>query len=170
MICETLEHAEGRGAEILGEVVGYASSAVGPRAGDDYFRRALVNVLRGVLGDEDPKAVGHIHAHGLATQPCDQQEAEAIREVFGPAEEQPPVTTIKGNIGNLGAGGGMVEMVASLRAMGGDLFPIRNLESLDPKCPINACTDDSTDAGSQFINVNVTPQGQASAVRISAFK
>ncbi len=169
LICESLEHAEARGANILGEIVGYGSSAVGPGAGDNYLKTAFENVLRGALGDVDPQAIGHIHAHGLGTQECDQQEAEAIAAVFGPPEKQPPVTTAKGNIGNLGAGGGMVETIASLGALGGELFPIQNLQELDPRCPINACTNNRTPAGDQFINVNITPQGQASAIRIRRF-
>ena len=170
MICETLEHARHRDKQILGEIVGYGSSAVGPGAGDDYLKQALVNVLRRALGDADPSSIGHIHANGLGTQPCDQQEAEAIQEVFGRPDQQPPVTTAKGHIGNLGAGGGMVEMVASLKALGGDLFPIRNLNDLDPNCPINACVEPGTPAGDQFISVNITPQGQASAIRIRRFE
>ncbi len=169
MICETLEHAEARGAKILGELVGCGSSAVGPLAGDNYLKTAFVNVLRRALGGTDPKSVGHLHAHGLATQQCDRMEAEAIAEVFGPPQQQPPVTTAKGHIGNLGAGGGMVEAVASLKALGGNLFNIRNCDSLDPACPINACVEGETPAGESFISANISPQGQASAVRIERF-
>lgn len=169
MVCETLEHAQQRGAEILGEIVGYRSSAVGPAAGDDFLKKALVNVLRGALGEADPRSIGHVHAHGLGTDRCDRDEAAAIGDVFGGAADQPPVTTAKGHMGNLGAGGGMVEIVASLKALGGNLFPIRNLGQLDPQCAINAVTDDSVPAGEEFISANVTPQGQASAVRIRRF-
>ena len=169
LICESLEHAQARGAKILGEVVGYASSAVGPAADESFLRRALANVLRGALADADPKSIGHLHAHGLSTQECDQQEAEAIRDVFGEPSEQPPVTTAKGHMGNLGAGGGMVELIASLKSLGGDLFPIKNLQTLDPNCPINACMDIGVPAGDQFITMNITPQGQASAIRIRSF-
>lgn len=171
MICESLEHAQRRGANILGEIVGYASSAVGPATADDntFLRTAFANVLRGALRDADRKSVGHIHSHGLGTVESDRQEAEAIAEVFGGPQDQPPVTTVKGHMGNLGAGGGMVEVIASLGSLGGSLFPIRNLESLDPACPINACKGDQTPAGDSFISVNVTPQGQASAVRIARF-
>jgi 3-oxoacyl-[acyl-carrier-protein] synthase II len=169
LICESLEHAENRGATILGEVVGYGSSAVGPGACENFLQQAIFNVLRRALGDEDPQAIGHIHAHGLATQECDRQEANAIAAVFGSPAQQPPVTTAKGHMGNLGAGGGMVETVASLCALGGELFPIRNLTNLDPACPINACVQSGTPAGDQFIKVNVTPQGQASAIRICRF-
>ena len=166
LVCESLEHAKGRGANIVAELVGYASSAVGPHDGNQHIQIAVANVLRGALGAADPKSIGHIHAHGLSTPESDQQEAQAIADVFGNPSEQPPVTTAKGNFGNIGAGSGMVETVASLKALGGDLFPIRNLESLDNRCPINACTESGIAAGDEFINVNVTPQGQASAVRI----
>ena len=169
MICETLEHAQGRGANILGEVVGYGSSAVGQAQNGDFLKQAFVNVLRAALGDADPNSIGHIHAHGLGTQECDRQEAEAIRDVFGDPSGQPPVTTAKGHMGNLGAGGGMVESVASLKSLGGDLFPIKNLTNLDPGCPINACHQPGISAGDSFINVNITPQGQASAIRIQSF-
>lgn len=169
MLCESLEHAQQRGATILGEVVGYRSSAVGPAAGDDFLKKALVNVIRGALGEADPRSIGHLHAHGLATKRCDLDEAAAIAEVFGDADDQPPVTTAKGHIGNLGAGGGMVEIIASLKALGENLFPIRNLNQLDAGCAIHAVTDDSVPAGDEFISANVTPQGQASAVRIRRF-
>lgn len=170
MICESLEHAEARGATIVGELVGYASSAVGPAAGDQHLQTAVTNALLGALGGSDPKSIGHVHAHGLGTIESDAQEALAIAAVFGAPDQQPPVTTLKGHIGNLGAGGGMVETVVSLKALGGELFPIRNLEQLDEACPINACTRSGVPAGDQFININLTPQGQAAAVRIRRFE
>ncbi|MGB0758436.1 MAG: beta-ketoacyl-[acyl-carrier-protein] synthase family protein [Rubripirellula sp.] len=169
MICETLDNAQKRHATILAEVVGYGSSAVGKAADGNFLKQAFVNVLKAALGDADPKSIGHIHAHGLGTQECDRQEAEAICEVFGQPAEQPPVTTAKGHMGNLGAGGGMVEVVASLKSLGGELFPIRNLSELDSACPINACATPGVPAGDSFINLNITPQGQASAIRIQRF-
>jgi 3-oxoacyl-[acyl-carrier-protein] synthase II len=171
VVCETLEHARARGASILAEIVGYASSAVGPRSDDDgtHLQTALTNVYRSAIGKKDPQSIGHIHAHGLGSLPCDQQEAAAIAAVFGSADSQPPVTTAKGHIGNLGAGGGMVEIIASLRSLGGNLFPIRNLVDLDPSCPINATTDANIPAGDSFVSANITPQGQASATMIQCF-
>ena len=79
------------------------------------------------------------------------------------------MTTAKGHMGNLGAGGGMVELVASLKSLGGELFAIRNLSELDAACPINACGQSGVSAGQSFININITPQGQASATRVQSF-
>ena len=111
--------------------------------------------------------LGYIHAHGLSTLESDQFEAKAIADVFGDPGQQPPVTAAKSLFGNLGAGSGIVEVIASLKALGGNLFPIANLSSLDSNCPINPCTDATTPAGTSFVSANVTPQGQASAVQIS---
>jgi 3-oxoacyl-[acyl-carrier-protein] synthase II len=166
MVCETLEHARNRGATILGEIVGYGSSAVGPAFGDNHLQAAIANVLRAALGKETPDRIGHLHAHGLGTVESDAQESAAIQAVFGTPADQPPVTTAKGHFGNLGAGGGMVETIASLKALGDRLFPVRNTRQPAGDCPVRLCTDDGTPAGNQFINVNVTPQGQASAIRI----
>ncbi len=169
IVCETLAHAEKRGATILGEVVGFGSSSVGVAAGDDYLRKAIANVLRAAIGAADVRDIGHINAHGLGTIQSDRQEAEAIASVFGDTKQQPPVTTLKGHIGNLGAGSGMVELIASLGTLGEALFPILNCDALDPTCPINACLTDNIPAGESFVSLNVTPQGQASAVRIAKF-
>ncbi|QDT12090.1 beta-ketoacyl-[acyl-carrier-protein] synthase family protein [Planctomycetes bacterium K23_9] len=168
IVCESLAHAQDRGANILGEIVGYGTSSVGVNASSHSLKQAATNVLRSVLRGGDPKAVGHIHAHGLGTVDMDQQESEAIVEVFGNASEQPLVTTAKGHFGNLGAGSGMVEIVASLKSLGGELFPILNCDSPDPKCNLNLCTE-SAPAGDEFVSINVTPQGQASGVRVQKF-
>ncbi|MEM9826697.1 MAG: beta-ketoacyl synthase N-terminal-like domain-containing protein [Planctomycetota bacterium] len=172
MILETLHSARQRGATVLGEVVAYASSAVGgaDQGGDAFehaVRTSLRNVYRGALGETSIGDIGHIHAHGLSTPACDRAEAAAIQDVFGTADQSPPVTTAKGHFGNLGAGGGMVEVIASLLSLGGELFPIRNLSHAADDCPINACVQAGVSAGDRFVSANVTPQGQATAVQIA---
>lgn len=168
LMCESLEHAEARGATILGEVVGHGTTAVGARQGADFLKKAIANALNAAIGDADRDAIGHIHAHAMGSVEGDRREAEAIAEVFGPPESQPPVTGVKGHLGNLGAGSAMVQIASSLLALGGGLFPIRNLDELDPRCPIRAVTDPETAAGNEFISTGFSPQGQASAVRIRA--
>lgn len=169
MMLESLEHARRRGATILGEVRAASTAMAGPTAGDRPLRIAMSNALRSTLRSHETSAssIGHIHAHGLGDVQTDRDEANAITDVFGGPEEQPPVTTAKGHFGHLGAGGGMVEIIASLASLGGNLFPIRNLKDLDDECPIAAVTDDTTAAGNDFVSVNVSPQGQASAVWIT---
>jgi 3-oxoacyl-[acyl-carrier-protein] synthase II len=116
-----------------------------------------------------PEEVGHIHAHGLSTRSCDIDEAKAIREVFGAAADRVPVTAAKSYFGNLGAGSGMIELIASVLALGkGTLFPILNFETPDPECPIKAAApgNGAVSPGGSFLNLSVTPQGQASGVLV----
>jgi len=168
MILETYEHATARGAKIFGEILGSGSSTVSSTTGTDFYRRALVNTLRMATRGCDLASVGHINAHGLGTVDCDKQEADAILDVFGSDQPQIPVVTAKGHFGNLGAGGGMVEIIASLMTLGSTLFPTLNCDSLDADCKIRVVTDNSVPSGASFVSLNVTPQGQASAIRIGA--
>jgi 3-oxoacyl-[acyl-carrier-protein] synthase II len=171
LIVEEAEFARRRNATILGEVAGYASSTVADRNGVADYRRAIANVLRGVLETSGmkPREIGHIHAHGLSTVSCDAAEAAAIREVFDGCEV--PLVAAKSYMGNLGAGSGLVETVASLEALRHNrLFRILNYEEPDPECAIIAACPEQHEAGDSFINVNITPQGQASAILVKAWR
>lgn len=169
LILEELSSAEKRGANILGEVVGYGSSCVADKNGAANYHQAFTNVLLGSLETSgvDASTIGHVHAHGLGSLQCDLQESQAIADVM----TETPVTAAKSYMGNLGGGCGIVEIAASLMAMEkGPLFPILNCDDLDEQCPINAVQTDDVDAGDSFINLNVTPQGQASSVVIKKYQ
>jgi 3-oxoacyl-[acyl-carrier-protein] synthase II len=170
---EELSTAQARGATILGEVLAASSSSVVQRNFVAQREAAMSNVLGNVLkaANVKPEAVGHIHAHGLSTHSSDIEEARAINNVFGSRSKAVPVAAAKSYFGNLGAGSGMVELIASLMALShGRLFPVLNYETPDPECPIFPVTNGSADPGKIFINLNVTPQGQASAILIRQFE
>lgn len=167
VVLEELAHAQARGAALHGEVVAAASSSAAGRHLIAHRDRALENVLRSLLSAAGlrPDDVGHVHAHGLSTRTCDVDEARAIRAVFGGRSKPVRVTAAKSYFGNLGAGSGMVELAASLLAMArGRLFRVLNYETPDPECPLEVVCEDGVPPGDQFVNVNVTPQGQASGV------
>ncbi|MCA9721503.1 MAG: beta-ketoacyl-ACP synthase II, partial [Gemmatimonadetes bacterium] len=86
VVLEALEHAEARGATILGEVLGYGLS------GDAYHMSAPApegegaqRAMRMCLADGgiDPARVGYINAHGTSTPLGDIAETEAVKAVFG---------------------------------------------------------------------------------------
>ncbi|MBN2290804.1 MAG: beta-ketoacyl-[acyl-carrier-protein] synthase family protein [Pirellulales bacterium] len=170
IVLEELEAAQARGARILGEIVSTASSSAiepGMIARRDI---AIANVLRGALkhAEMSPDGIGHVHAHGLSTRSSDADEARAIDGVFGERADAVPVVAAKSYFGNLGAGSGMVELITSLLSQeNGRLFPVLNYDTPDPECPVNAVTDDSMTPGDTFINVSVSPQGQASATLVA---
>jgi 3-oxoacyl-[acyl-carrier-protein] synthase II len=169
IVMEELNAAQARGAPILAEVVGFGSSAAAHLLAGGNIRQAVENVVRQALAKSQltPDQLGHYHAHGLATRKCDEDEAVAIDAVFGSRAQPLPVTAAKSYMGNLGAAGGMVELIASVLALQqGKLFPILNYETPDPRCPIHAAVSGDDPAGDSFLKVNVTPQGQASAVLV----
>jgi len=167
VILEELEAAQARSATIYGEVLGAGSSSVTKAPSVADRRQAITNALRAALDDADlaSSEIGHIHAHGLSTRAADAEEAAALVEVFGPRDQQPPIVAAKSHFGNLGSGSGMVELAGSLMALqNGQLFPVLNYATPDDNCPLRVVTTAETTAGESFVSVNVTPQGQASAV------
>ncbi|MAV36475.1 MAG: 3-oxoacyl-ACP synthase [Planctomycetaceae bacterium] len=164
VVLEELETARRRGVPILGEVIGHASSTVMDRQGVGHRGLAISNVIKQACrcADIEPDAIGHVHAHGIATTQGDVEEARGLRDAF---TRVPPVVAAKSYFGNLGAGSGMVELIASTLAFQhGRLFRVLNYQKPDPECPIDVVTNTDVDPGETFININTTPQGQASAV------
>ena len=167
VLLESLDSAQRRNAKIYGEVVGFGSSTVASKTGMADFETAFFNVIDTALSiaGMNPQQIGHVHAHGLSTIACDEGEAKAIQR----ACPDRPVTALKSYMGNLGAGSGMVELIASLVSIDqGSIIPLLNYETPDAACPIQAATD-SDQPGDSFINLNITPQGQASAVVVKSF-
>jgi 3-oxoacyl-[acyl-carrier-protein] synthase II len=163
--------AEKRGAEILAEIVGFGSSAVIGK--DSVARRdvAIANSMRQALrvAGITPDEIGHVNAHGLSTVKCDREEAKAIVDVFGERSKPVPVVAAKSYFGNVGAGGGCLELIASVQAMAhGTLFPTLNYESPDPDCPLSVVKSDDVPSGASVMNISVTHQGQASALIVKA--
>ena len=167
VVIEELAVAQARGATIYGEILGRSTSSAVERRLVARRDLAMRNALTAVIDSArtTPERIGHVHAHGLSTRTGDAEEAWAIDQVFGGRSEPVPVVAAKSHFGNLGAGSGMVELIASTLALAhGRLFPVLNYETPDPDCPVAAVRDGDTGPGASFVNLSVTPQGQASAV------
>ncbi len=173
IVLEELNSARARGATIYGEVVGAGSSSVVDRRHVAHCDQALVHAMRACLRDasRSAEAVGHVHAHGLSTIKSDVEEAHALQVVFGDRAASVPVVAAKSHFGNLGAGSGVVELIASVLALDARrLFPVLNYTTPDPECPVAAVTHAEVPAGDSFLNLSTTPQGQAAAVMVTAFR
>jgi len=89
-----------------------------------------------------------------------------LRDVFGGAKPDVPVTAAKSYFGNLGAGSGVVELIAgALSLYENKLLATRNYKKPDPQCNVNVVRE-TTAPGDSFLNLSVTPQGQASCVYV----
>ncbi len=141
VILEELESARARGAKILGEVVGYGSTADAFRITDIHENgRGGTAAMRLALQDAgmSPDEINYISAHGTGTQENDKIESLAIRAVFGERAARVPISSIKSMIGHLIAAAGAVELIACLLAIrDGAIPPTRNYEIPDPRCDLD---------------------------------
>ena len=168
LVLEELESARSRGARIYGEILGHAARHASDAAGVGVRRRAVALAMRRAIemAGVAPDRLGHVHAHGLSTVTGDRDEAAAMHDALGPAAAALPTVAAKSHFGNLGAGSGVVECIASVLALRERaLFPLLNHDASDPDCPIRPAVGGDA-AGDAFISSAVTPQGQAGSVVI----
>src|SRR5438309_977748 len=115
LVLETLEHAQGRGAEIFGEIIGFAVTddafhIVMPEEDGDGPARAMAKALEDAhIGPQD---IDYINAHGTSTQLNDKSETAAIKRVMGERAKQIPISSTKSMIGHLLGAAGAVEAIA----------------------------------------------------------
>jgi 3-oxoacyl-[acyl-carrier-protein] synthase II len=171
IVLEELSWAKARGATIYAEVLGLGSANVADKDLRGKCDVALERAMKAALRDagRTPADVGHINAHGLSTTERDADEARAIQNVFGARATDVPVTALKSYFGNLGAGSAVVELIASALAMReGRLPPVLNYKMPDPACSLAVASKEGTPAGRSFLNLSVTPQGQAAVLYVAA--
>jgi 3-oxoacyl-[acyl-carrier-protein] synthase II len=168
IIVEELEHARARGARIYGEVVGFgASSNVYSWKEPDPQGRGTAAGIRAALADAAiaPDEVDLIAAQGLGIVQHDLAEAAAIRAVFGRRSAEIPVFSIKGSVGNNGAGSGAVDLAAAVMAMDNNTVPpSRNTVTVDPECGLNVVTGEPIDARiDTLVSTSYAPSGGQTA-------
>jgi 3-oxoacyl-[acyl-carrier-protein] synthase II len=166
IVLESREHAERRGAKILGEVVAVAARCESRARRDGLTGSSLRQAIRGVLAATGWTAaeVGHVNAHGVSTVEMDRVEAQAVAAELGDV----PVTAAKSSFGHLGAGGGVVELAASILGLEQGLVPpTLNYATPDPECPVNVVHGTPL-AGrpKTAVKLNFCSTGQAVAVAI----
>jgi 3-oxoacyl-[acyl-carrier-protein] synthase II len=141
LIFEELEHAKSRGAEILGEVLGFGSTCdAGHITQPDSEGSGAAAAMAEALRDAglDASQVDYINAHGTSTPLGDKAETRAIKTVFGSSARTVAISSTKSCLGHsLGASGG-IEVVISLMAIrNGVIPPTINLQTPDPECDLD---------------------------------
>lgn len=167
-VLESRKHAQKRGANILGSIAGYGSAFECRQENQEFAGDAIRRAMQVALQQAGipPNAIDHINAHGLSTPIDDRVEARAIRTTLGDV----PVTAPKSLFGNLGAGGGAVELVATVLGMyHRQIPPTRNFVQPDPDCPVNVIHG-SPQAGtkSYALKISQSNTGQSAAIVIAA--
>lgn len=160
LVLEAREHAQRRDAVILARVAGFASRFEKPPIRGGALASAITAALK--QAGVSARDVGHVNAHAGGSVELDAVEAQVILQTLGDA----PVTAPKSYFGDLGAGSGAVEMIASVLALVEGRVPrTLNYETPDPRCPVNVIRGSSLPSDKPAaVVVNLADQGQAAAV------
>ena len=143
VIFEELEHAKRRGAVILAEVIGFASTADADHITQPSVTgEGAAKAMRGALLDAEIEAceIDYINAHGTSTPLGDVAETLAIKNVFGDWAKKLVVSSTKSAIGHsLGASGGLEIIATILAARNSVIPPTINLENPGDGCDLDYC-------------------------------
>lgn len=141
VILERLDHALERGAKIVAEVVGYATSS-------DAFHVAMpdpeaAGAVRAMSWAIDnaglrPDDVDYINAHGTSTPVNDASETFAIKRLFGERAYEIAVSSSKSVLGHaMGAAGAIEAIFCAYALREGLIPPTWNYETADPECDLD---------------------------------
>jgi 3-oxoacyl-[acyl-carrier-protein] synthase II len=133
VVLEEREHALKRGAEIHGEILGFATTCDGEHMSSP-ARSGMAQTMRLALDAAGlkPQDIGYVNAHATGTPMGDGIESQATMDVLG---DKVPVSSTKGHTGHTLAGCGAIEAVFCLLMMQrGFLAPTLNLEEIAADC------------------------------------
>lgn len=143
LVLEELEHARARGASVICELSGYASTSdadkiTACRPDGGMLKLAMQRAIEdaGLTTDD----IDYINAHATSTRLNDASETRAIKSLFGERAKKLVVGATKSMIGHSVAAAGAIEaVVTALSIKNGICHPTINLETPDPACDLDYC-------------------------------
>ena len=151
LVLEEYESAVARGANIYGEIIGFGESGDANHITTpslDGPARAMKAAYK-MAGS--PK-IDYVNAHGTSTPINDKNETTALKDLLAGAENCPPMSSIKGQIGHcLGAAGGIEAVVCLMSMRDGIIPPTINYTTADENCDLDYVTQ-----GARKAELNVT--------------
>ncbi len=171
LVLESLEHAQKRGANILGELVGFGSSGdayhiTAPAAEGEGAQRAI----KMALDDAQINAtdIGYINAHGTSTKLNDKNESIAIKTTLGDHAYNVHVSSTKSMTGHLLGAAGAIELIATIDAMNNNYIPPTiNYHNQDEDCDLNYTPNNAVEASFDVAMSNSFGFGGHNAVIIA---
>lgn len=141
LVLESLESAQRRGAPVLATIRGCGEKA-------DHFHRTrsspdgspVISAVNRALEDAAVSSdeIDYINAHGTSTPENDRMEYNSLKEVFGDAIHQIPISSNKSMIGHTLTAAGAIEAVFSvLTLQHGCIPPTINYDTPDPDIPLD---------------------------------
>lgn len=149
LVLEDLEHAQKRGANILGEIVGYgATSDAYHITSPDPTGAGAARAMKLAIKEAgiNPSEISYINAHGTATHANDEGESKAINQVFG-SDSNVRVSSTKGMTGHLLGAAGAIEAVLTVATLQKGQLPLNiGCFNQDPNCSVNLVTAENSEA------------------------
>jgi beta-ketoacyl-acyl-carrier-protein synthase II len=141
LVLETETHAKARGAAILAELAGHASTAdafhvTAPHEEGAGGAAAIRHALE--AAHVNPDEVGYISAHGTGTALNDLSETKAVKAAFGAQAYKVPMSSTKSMTGHCMGATGAIEAIFCVQAVReGLLPPTIHYETPDPACDLD---------------------------------
>ena len=136
---EALEHAQKRGAQILGEIVGFGMSAdAGDLTAPDVDGMSRAMTARWRMPASTPQDIQYVNAHGTGTAANDETETKALHQAFGAHASKLAISSTKSMVGHALGAAGALEMVATIMAVrDGIAPPTIGYLGPDPACDLD---------------------------------
>ena len=141
LVLENLEHAKKRGANIIGEIIGYGATAdayhiTTPHPDGEGAEKAIINAIADA--NIDINKIQYINAHGTSTPYNDRIETKAIKNIFKENTSDLYVSSTKSMTGHLLGAAGGIEAIASLLSISNNYIPPTiNYNNFDSDCDLN---------------------------------
>lgn len=166
LVLELWEAARARGAEILGEIVGFGMSSDAHHITSPSADGAA-SAMRAALADAGlpPEMIGYVNAHGTGTIANDSTETTVIHNVFGRHTDLLAVSSTKSMHGHaLGAAGALEAIATVLSLRNGLLPPTANFTEPDPACDLDVIPNHARPAACEYAMSNSFAFGGLNAV------
>ena len=158
LILEEYEHAQKRGANIIGEIVGYgatcdANHMTAPLE-DGSGAAACMSMAISDAGIS-PQSVMYINAHGTGTPLNDSGETKAVKLAFGEHANKLVMSSTKSMTGHLlGASGGIEAVICVNAIADGFVPPTINFEVKDENCDLDICPNEGKNVDVEYAMSN----------------
>lgn len=154
LILEEYEHAKKRGANILAEIIGFATNTDGYHITNpkrETIKIALDNCLKSA--NLSPDDIGYVNAHGTGTINGDLAESNATYDVFKRAV---PISSIKSYTGHTLGACGAIEAILTIEMMNKKWFcPTLNLNEVDENCgALDYIKKEGREINTQYVMTN----------------
>jgi 3-oxoacyl-[acyl-carrier-protein] synthase II len=158
LVLEERTHAERRGAQIYGEIVGYA---LGCEAYESFELEpngeSAAYTLKEALtrARVAPNEIEWINAHGSSCPSWDRKETRILKKVFGDAAYSLPISATKSVTGHAFGAAAAFQLASAALAMQHRLIPPTiNLDIPDPECDLDYVPNKARPLAPQICLIN----------------